>query len=141
MKKRNISLIIMSAAMILMMSAPVLAAGTEQKTAEGKTEITTAKETDTLDATAKESDSSDAAVKEDENEPEITLPIESDDVALQIALKHCGYTKEEAEEVIIEKDLDDGKEIYEVEFYVGVSKFDYDIDVATGTIIEYEVDD
>ena len=61
--------------------------------------------------------------------------------ALEIAVKHAGYTVEEAEDVIIEKGDEDDKPVYEVEFYVGVSKFDYDIEIATGKILDYEIDD
>ena len=65
----------------------------------------------------------------------------TEEQALEIALKHAEYTKEEAEDVVIEKGTEDGNPVYEVEFYVGVSKFDYEIDIATGKILEYEVDD
>ena len=51
------------------------------------------------------------------------------------------FAKEDAEEVKFEKGEEDGKAVYEVEFYVGVSKYEYDIEIATGEIIEYEVDD
>ena len=80
-----------------------------------------------------------AAVEEAATE-EITGEV-TEEKALEIALKHAEYTKEEAEEVIIEKGTEDGNPVYEVEFYVGVSKFDYEIDIATGKILEYEVDD
>ncbi len=70
----------------------------------------------------------------------ITLPIDKD-TALEIALEDSGYTREEAEDVEIEKGHEDGKEVYEVEFYVGVSKYEYDIEISTGEIIEYNIDD
>lgn len=69
-----------------------------------------------------------------------TGPITSEQ-ALEVALEHSGYTKDEIDVIKLEKDIDDGKEKYEVDFYVGVNKYEYDIDVNTGKIIEYEIDD
>ena len=62
--------------------------------------------------------------------------------AKQIALGHAGKS---AGEVVFEKakrEKDDGRWIYEVEFFVeGVSEYEYEIDAATGEILEEEVED
>ena len=65
----------------------------------------------------------------------------TEEVALKIALEQGEYTKEEAEEVVIEKAVEDNKPVYKIEFYVGVSRFDYVIEIATGEILDYEIDD
>lgn len=62
--------------------------------------------------------------------------------AKQIALGHAGKS---AGEVVFEKakrKKDDGRWIYEVEFFVeGVSEYEYEIDAATGEILEEDVED
>ena len=62
--------------------------------------------------------------------------------AKQIALEHAGKS---AGEVVFEKakrEKDDGRWIYEVEFFVeGVSEYEYEIDAATGEILEEDVED
>ena len=62
--------------------------------------------------------------------------------AKRIALGHAGKS---AGEVVFEKakrEKDDGRWIYEVEFFVeGVSEYEYEIDAATGEILEEDVED
>ena len=43
----------------------------------------------------------------------------------------------------VKKDRDDGRNIYEVEFYVDREEYDYDIDADTGTILskDFDIDD
>lgn len=54
--------------------------------------------------------------------------------ALQIALKDAGITESQAEFTKAELDFDDGVLIYDVGFYKGDIKYDYDIDAKNGTI-------
>ncbi len=61
--------------------------------------------------------------------------------ALQIALEHAGYNSKDILYSSVKKDLDDGVEVYEVEFRVGFCEYNYDIAVADGQILEYEIDD
>ena len=61
--------------------------------------------------------------------------------ALDIALKDAGYEMEDTLYTKVKKDRDDGMEIYEVEFRVGFVEYDYEIDVATGQIIDFDIDD
>nr|WP_314982376.1 PepSY domain-containing protein [uncultured Stomatobaculum sp.] len=37
-------------------------------------------------------------------------------------------------------DDDDGRGVYEIEFYVGNTEYDYKIDAYSGGIIEYDID-
>ncbi|WP_029320349.1 hypothetical protein [Butyrivibrio sp. AE3004] len=100
--------------------------------------------------TTKEKQSTETAIANDEQvsekeQAEIDLILNDEtktpeDKALELALRHAEYSKEEAEEVVIEKDEKE-EQIISVSFYVGVSKFDYKIDITTGKIIEYTVDD
>ena len=43
----------------------------------------------------------------------------------------------------VKQDRDDGRDIYEVDFYVQAEEFDYDIDAATGQILsrDYDIDE
>ena len=61
--------------------------------------------------------------------------------ALEIALKHAGYDMEDTLYTKVKKDLDDGMEVYEVEFRVGFVEYDYEIEVASGQIIDFDIDD
>ncbi len=61
--------------------------------------------------------------------------------ALDIALKHAGYDKEDTLYTEVTKGHDDGMEIYEVEFRVGFVEYEYDIEVASGQIIDFDIDD
>ena len=60
--------------------------------------------------------------------------------AQEIALKHAGVSASSA--VILKNQLerDDGRLKYEVEFYVGNTEYDYDIDATSGTILSYDRD-
>ena len=60
--------------------------------------------------------------------------------AKAIALKHAGVSSGNATFYRVKEDWDDGRTVYEVEFYVGNVEYDYEIDKATGTIISYDSD-
>ncbi len=59
------------------------------------------------------------------------------------ALADAGVNEEDVSRIRVKKDLDDGRHIYEVEFYVDRQEYDYDIDASTGTILskDYDIDD
>lgn len=61
--------------------------------------------------------------------------------ALEIALSHAGYEKEDTLYTEVTKDFDDNKEIYDVEFRVGFVEYNYEINVANGKIIDFDIDD
>ena len=63
------------------------------------------------------------------------------DRAKEIALDHAGLTTKDVTLPKVKKDHDDGKEVYEVEFHVGFNEYSYNIDVATGEILDFEIDD
>lgn len=61
--------------------------------------------------------------------------------AKEIALTDAGVSEADVGSFIrITPDWDDGRQVYEVEFYVGTAEYDYDIDVATGTILSRDYD-
>ncbi|MDE7011012.1 MAG: PepSY domain-containing protein [Oscillospiraceae bacterium] len=57
------------------------------------------------------------------------------------ALEHAGVTAGDAFFVEQELDWDDGRQIYEIEFYTaGGKEYDYEIDAKTGEILEFDYD-
>lgn len=61
--------------------------------------------------------------------------------ALEIALKDAGYEMEDTLYTKVKKDQDDGMEVYDVEFRVGFVEYNYEIEVASGQIIDFDIDD
>ena len=65
----------------------------------------------------------------------------SADKAKEIALNHAGVLKEDATFLRTERDSENGKAVYEVEFYSKDKKeYGYEIDANTGEIIKWETD-
>ena len=61
--------------------------------------------------------------------------------ALQIALKHAGFSAGDVTGLQVEYDKDDGVPIYEVEFDKGHKEYSYEIHGETGKILSWEIDD
>lgn len=64
-----------------------------------------------------------------------------EDAAKEIALSHGGFDASQVTKLKAEFDYDDGIALYEVEYESGHYEYEYKIDAATGTILEYEIDD
>lgn len=65
----------------------------------------------------------------------------SKDEAKDAALKHAGFKTEDVNFVKTEYDSDDGKSVYEVEFYTkDFKEYDYEIDAKTGEVISFDED-
>jgi uncharacterized membrane protein YkoI len=62
------------------------------------------------------------------------------DKAKTVALEHAGISTASASFSKAKLDNDDGKVVYEIEFYVGRTEYDYEIDAYSGTILEYDID-
>ena len=63
--------------------------------------------------------------------------------AKEIAFAHAGVSAAQVTDFAIEVDTDDGKTVYELDFRVGSTEYDYEIDAASGKILkaEKEIDD
>ena len=61
--------------------------------------------------------------------------------AKEIALAHAGVPETEADITKLKLDYEDGRQVYEIEWYATGAKYDYEIEVATGNVIKsgYEV--
>ncbi len=65
----------------------------------------------------------------------------SKDEAKDAALEHAGFKAEDVNFVKTEYDSDDGKSVYEVEFYTkDFKEYDYKIDAKTGEVISFDED-
>ena len=60
--------------------------------------------------------------------------------AKTIALNHAGVSENQAYDMDIELDDEDGTLVYEVEFKSGNMEYDYEIDAASGTILKHEAE-
>lgn len=60
--------------------------------------------------------------------------------AKSIALEHAGVAESDAAFYRVERDSDDGRAVYEVEFYSGNTEYDYEISAETGEILSYDSD-
>lgn len=60
--------------------------------------------------------------------------------ARSIALEHAGVAESDAKFYRVERDSDDGRAVYEVEFYSGNTEYDYEISAETGEILSYDSD-
>lgn len=60
--------------------------------------------------------------------------------AKEIALSHAGLSAGKATFLELKLDREDGRMVYEVEFYSGNKEYDYEIDAVTGTIVGYDYD-
>ena len=61
--------------------------------------------------------------------------------AMKAALEHAGLKENDLTSRHIEKDSENGKEIYEIEFYAGSSEYEYEIDAVSGSVLKYKWDE
>ena len=62
------------------------------------------------------------------------------DQAKSIALQDAGVAESDTQFLWVKEDYDDGRAIYEVEFYANGTEYDYDIDKSTGKILNSDYD-
>lgn len=60
--------------------------------------------------------------------------------ALQIALDHAGVQASDIAFSYVKPDLENGRSVYDVEFYAGNMEYDYEIDASTGQILSFDYD-
>ncbi len=62
------------------------------------------------------------------------------DKAKSIALNHAGVSGSQTRKLEVKRDFDDGRLEYEVKFQAAGTEYEYTIDAATGTILDYDID-
>lgn len=60
------------------------------------------------------------------------------EAAKEAALKHAGVSSSQVTFLEAEYDYDDGRMVYEVEFHVKGTEYDYEIDAQTGAVVKYK---
>lgn len=60
----------------------------------------------------------------------------TEDQAKETALTHAGITEEETAGIRVKQDREDGRLVFDVEFYVGANEYDYEIAADTGEILK-----
>lgn len=70
---------------------------------------------------------------------QVRFPLSSED-ATAIALAHAGFHEDEVTVGHVSNDIDDGRELCEVEFACHSVEYDYKIDVFTGEIVVHDHD-
>ena len=108
---------------------------------------TTAAETTAAETKAEETKAAETAAAEAETTAPAKAAIQvpaggtiTDRQALEIALQHAGVQESSISRQEIKMDYEHGKQVFEVGFHVGRTEYDYDIDAASGEILEFEVD-
>ena len=58
------------------------------------------------------------------------------DAARSAAYQHAGVTASQVNDVVVEREYDDGRLEYSVEFWAGTVEYDYEIDGSTGAVLK-----
>lgn len=66
----------------------------------------------------------------------------TEDEARKTALSDAGVTEEQITGIRVKKDHDDGRQVYDMEFYSDNKEYDYEIDASTGEILssDFEIE-
>ena len=64
----------------------------------------------------------------------------TEDAARQAALNHAGVADGDAQFVRTHLDRDDGRTVYDVEFWSGSTEYDYEIDAVSGEVLSFDFD-
>ena len=62
------------------------------------------------------------------------------DQAKKVALDYAGVKASEATFTKAHRDWDDGREVYEIEFYANNTEYDMDVDVNTGRVTDFSTE-
>ncbi len=62
------------------------------------------------------------------------------DAAAQVAYAHAEITQTDVNGLEVEFDHEDGRMVYDVEFYAGGYEYEYEIDASTGEVVSYSVE-
>ena len=62
------------------------------------------------------------------------------EAALSAALRHAGVARSAVRELEYERDWEDGRLVYEIEFFSGETEYDIIVSAADGSILQYEAE-
>lgn len=75
-----------------------------------------------------------------QTQTQVQADVIGEEEAKRIAFEDAGVAEQDATLIKVELDIDDGVTKYEVEFHVGQTEYEYDIDATTGDIIRPSMD-
>lgn len=64
----------------------------------------------------------------------------AEEQAKSIALEDAQVKESDVKRIRIERDRDDGRQVYDIDFYAGTKEYDYEIDLYTGQILSRDLD-
>ena len=115
----------------------------EQQTTEQTTEQPSAEQTTEQPATDQTTEQPAAEQpitgQTGEQQPQQSASI-TEEQAKEIAASHAGVAVADLTFHSVSLEEDDGRRVYDVEFYSGSTEYDYEIDAATGDILSYDND-
>ena len=88
-----------------------------------------------VDSTQTDATASGAAAAPAQTPPGTSTGAVDEAKAQEISLAHAGVNAADATITKSKLDYDDGRQVYELEWYAGGAKYDYEIDAATGEIV------
>lgn len=112
-------------------------AGNEQTTEQPSAEQTT--EQPANDQTTEQPVTGQTTGQTGEQQPQQSTSI-TEEQAKEIAANHAGVAVADLTFHSVSLEEDDGRRVYDVEFYSGSTEYDYEIDAATGDILSYDND-
>ena len=59
------------------------------------------------------------------------------EAAQQAAFAHAGVDGSQAVVSEVDFDYEDGRMVYEIEFYAGGAEYEYDVDASTGAVVKF----
>lgn len=80
------------------------------------------------------------ASSEDSSDGTDTAAVLTAEEARDLALEAAGVSEEDTESVYVETETDDGREIYDVNFYVNGTEYDYEYDASSGELLYWGYD-
>lgn len=135
-----------TAALITLMTIGALAgcgntAGNATNNTTGNTAGSASQNTTANSAVNTETNSADnsAATTPANSSDANTTDIGSDE-ASSIALEAAGFAESDVTNLYVSRDFDDGRVVYEVQFWKDNTEYDYEILASTGEIISYDLD-
>lgn len=105
------------------------------------TDADTFSQAETPDTTSRPDDNANVQTKPEATQQDVAGTLLSAEDAKVKALEHAGLQESDVSTIHVASDYEDGRQIYEVEFYTpDYQEYDYEIDAQTGDIISYDYD-
>lgn len=105
---------------------------------------TTEEVTSVQDTTDESTSSQDSSVEDTTTDEATSMAnsenIISEDEAKNIAFEDAGVNEADVTRIRVSRDYDDGRQEYDVDFYVGTQEYEYTISAEDGAILEKDTD-